>query len=166
RVVVHGGDFVVYSSFTFNSGTAAIRVAPSGQILVPKTQLLLSGGQLHFSRLASDGASILAVGLDDSVQNQGKVFARRFDPNLQPLGGDIKLARDPNSHFDARVATNGTAYLAVWQDDRDGYQNVYGTRIDTNGAALDGAGFEIFHAPPDNNYLEMNPGVGSNGTDY
>jgi MYXO-CTERM domain-containing protein len=165
-LIVHDGHFVVYATNDYSAGTGAMVVSPDGTVLVSKTQLMLSPGQLHKARLASEGGIIFALGLHDWIQNQGKVFGRRFDAALQPIGGNIVLARDPNQHHGTRLASNGSGYLAVWQDDRNGAQNVYGTRIDAALGVVDGAGFEIVHIPPTNNYKAMNPAVGSNGNDY
>ena len=60
------------------------------------------------------------------------------------------------------VAFDGTNYLVVWEDFRNGISDIYGARVDTSGAVLDPAGIEIFAAHDE----QVSPSVVFGGTDY
>lgn len=71
------------------------------------------------------------------------------------------VSRRANAQNAPAIASNGTNYLAVWQDRRESY-DIYGTRLDGAGNILEPSGIAIstrddFQGVPD---------VASNGTDY
>ena len=62
------------------------------------------------------------------------------------------------------VASDGSAWLVVWQDDRDaatGY-DIYGARVTGAGAVQDAAGIHVSASPAD----EADPSVAWNGANY
>jgi hypothetical protein len=72
-----------------------------------------------------------------------------------PIGGT-------SLQYAPAIAPAGTSYLLVWQDDRGGVQDLYGARLTTAGASIDGVGFAIRKSAD----LETNPEVTFNGTDW
>jgi hypothetical protein len=94
--------------------------------------------------LAFDGAQLTAAWSDPSSG-----FAPRAAA-LQPssatlLGSQIPLLDLVNHQDDIQVASDGTGFLAVWLDDREGYTEVRGALIDARGDA--GSDFLITGAP-------------------
>ena len=65
---------------------------------------------------------------------------------------------------DPAVAFNGTDYLVVWEDQRNGpaAADIHGVRLDQTGTVLDAAGIVIAQAPN----AQVAPAVASNGTDW
>ncbi|GEM_PF-2113036 len=69
----------------------------------------------------------------------------------------------PSAQFAPAIASDGTNYLAVWQDNRNNTGlDLYATRITTNGVVLDPSGFAISTAINDQTY----PTIAFNGTNY
>jgi hypothetical protein len=60
------------------------------------------------------------------------------------------------------VAFDGVNYLVIWQDDRSGYYDIYGTRINTSGIILDTINIPISTAPGE----QHTPSVGFDGLNY
>lgn len=60
------------------------------------------------------------------------------------------------------VAFDGTNYLVVWQDSRNGSYDIYGTRIKQDGVILDSAGFAVSSDP----YNQKCPAIAFDGTNY
>ncbi len=68
---------------------------------------------------------------------------------------------DDNSDFPA-IAFDGTNYLVVWHDDRNGDWNIFGSRISQTGEVIDEIGIEISSTVND----QMYPDVTFDGTNY
>lgn len=69
----------------------------------------------------------------------------------------------PSAQFAPAIASDGTNYLVVWHDNRNGPNlDLYATRVATNGAVLDPSGFAITTATND----QWQPVVSFNGTNY
>ncbi len=109
--------------------------------------------------VAHDGTNYLVV-FDDNHDIIGARVAA--DGSVLDEGGfDICAAADTQRN--PAVAFDGTAYTAVWEDQRDSYQDdIYGGRVGTDGAPLDGNGFAICTATG----YQTNPRIGHNGTSY
>ena len=79
---------------------------------------------------------------------------------------DTTLVIVPATHsqFTAAAAFDGTNYFLVWMDQRsrDGWSNIYGSRVDQSGSVLDSAGIVISAAYESQDY----PVVVFDGTNY
>lgn len=65
--------------------------------------------------------------------------------------------------FAPQVATDGTHFLVVWSDQRNGLENdIWGVRVGSDGTLLDPAGIEIASGPG----VQSNPTVVFDGTSY
>ncbi|QSQ14187.1 PKD domain-containing protein [Myxococcus landrumensis] len=61
--------------------------------------------------------------------------------NLDPAG--LLLSKATNRQYVPAVAHDGTHYLVVWRDTREGEMDIYGTRVTNQGVVLDGAGLAL-----------------------
>ncbi|MBI3183755.1 MAG: hypothetical protein HYZ28_16585 [Myxococcales bacterium] len=117
--------------------------------------------------LAYDGTNFLAVWADSrNPSTTQDIYAARVPPSgsavLDPLG--IAVSTGPNAQALPAVASDGTGYLVVWADSRNGATgfDVYGTRVDATGAVLDNNGILI-----NNNSAEQwEPSVAFSGGVY
>lgn len=76
---------------------------------------------------------------------------------------DPVTAAAPSAQFSPAIAGDGTNYLVVWHDNRNGANlDLYAARVATNGAVLDPSGFAITTATND----QWHPAVAFNGTNY
>jgi hypothetical protein len=67
-----------------------------------------------------------------------------------------------NSQHEPAVAFDGTNYLVVWEDDRNGDWNIYGARVDEAGNIIDPIAIPISTEPND----QRNPAICFCGADY
>lgn len=109
-----------------------------------------------------DGTNWMVVWED--VRLGGKsIFGARISQHgvvLDSVGIDI-------SHNQAtcrfpEISFNGTHYLAVWQDERTGSKDIWGTRITTDGIPLDTSGIHISNGVDD----EWRPDLDFDGTNW
>ena len=94
------------------------------------------------------------VGLDNSDLREGEFL---IDTNLVYLPA-------PSTQRFPSVAFDGTNYLVVWQDERNGpfEYDIYGTRVDQAGNVLDPAGIAISTTSS----WQYSPSVAFDGTNY
>ena len=83
---------------------------------------------------------------------------------LDPTGLLISTTSSASSVYPAghAVASNGTDYLAVWTDSRNGNEDIYGARISASGQVLDASGFPISNQAGS----ETKPAVAWDGARY
>lgn len=113
---------VVVSSATGTQDGAALDMTPSGAMLVWGDTRNNMGRELFGARLAADLSALDANGIQ--VKSNVLTIANKQD-------------------FPA-VASNGSIYLAVWEDSRiAGKTGIYGTRVSENGQILDPSGILI-----------------------
>jgi hypothetical protein len=143
------------------------RVTPDGNVLdvngfVISTSTapdyLYTGGPISF-----DGTNYLVPWKDYRSGSLAQIYGARVSPDgsvLDPNG--IALSRSANDQEHPATASNGTEYLAVWEDFRTGSCEVYGCRVRGDGVALDPDGIPISTAANGQEY----PAVASDGTNY
>jgi subtilisin family serine protease len=129
----------------------------TGPIAAGQTKLLLAnvGGP------AGDGLWPAVVG-DHSV---GAIVDPDDDFEESNINNSLTRAFPvgPNDKVAARIAYSGsTGALLVWQDSRRGTQDIFATRISTNGTVMDPEGIEIATVQND----QTEPTVAWNGKDY
>jgi hypothetical protein len=118
-----------------------------------------------YPSVAFDGANYLVVWLDqrnyDSSEND--IYGARVSPSgivLDPSGIPISTAEEnqesPSVNFD------GTNYLVVWEDERNGHDDIYGARVSPSGTVHDSAGIAISTAI----YGQYQPKVAFDDTNY
>lgn len=94
-------------------------------------------------------ASIYPAVLDPTVS--GELFT---DTPVNGTPGTNSFAQD--------IASSGTQYFAAWTDQRDGSNDIFGTRINANGAVADAIGIRINQATG----TQQNPTVAFVGNGY
>jgi hypothetical protein len=124
-----------------------------------------SQGDQTAPAVAWNGTEFLIAWLDSRIDGED-IFAARVTPGgglLDPDGIPI-----PTGHFSVgrpSVASNGSDFLVVWSDARNGdhsRSDVFGTRISSAGAVLDVLSIDISTDGPN----ELLPVVAWNGTNY
>jgi hypothetical protein len=120
--------------------------------------------------IAFDGTNYLVV-WDDSRNgaSNSDIFGTRVSPAGTVLDGTatgIPISTAATNQSLPALAFDGTNYLVVWQDLRNGASNtdIFGTRVSPAGAVLDGAstGFPISTATN----AQFQPELAYNGTNY
>lgn len=79
------------------------------------------------------------------------------------IGGDPVYGPLLNSTDMPAIAFDGTNFLVVWEDTRDGSFDIYGARVSGEGVVLDSSGIAISTAA---RWDERHPVVGFDGTQY
>jgi len=110
--------------------------------------------------VAFDGTNYL-VAWEDWRNSSCDIYAARVTPAgavLDPTGFPVSTTAD--QHDDPAVVFDGTNFLVVWSDWRNGQRpNIYGARVTPGGVVLD-SGIAISTAADDQN----EPAVSSDGT--
>jgi len=139
------------------------RVTPGGAVLDPAgfTISQATYDQRH-PAVAFDGTNYLVV-WDDTRRGVLDIYGARVTPGaavLDPAG--VLIAQATNDRRNPAVAFDGTDFLVVWEDDRNGLDStdVYGARVTTGGTVLDTAGIVVSRAPVG----QFAPAVGFDGT--
>jgi Secretion system C-terminal sorting domain len=93
--------------------------------------------------VAFDGLRYLVVWEDSRNGNHDIYGARigRFGTLLDTNGFAISNAEA--DQFSPSVAFDGTNFLVVWEDYREGEADIYGARVTTNGVVIDSSGIAI-----------------------
>ena len=102
-------------------------------------------------------AALLVFGLGTPVADTS-----RADASLTPRA---VLAPTPGDQFSPAVASNGSEFLVVWEDRRNGgidETDIYASRVAADGTTLDPDGIAIATADG----LEWTPEVASDGTNF
>lgn len=138
----------------------------------------------------SNSNSIIKVGLATAVDSKGRrlrlkmlrtptgfritVPASFLQTAAYPVAVDPLISAEfnldqpvtrpsPSAQFAPAIASDGTNYLVVWHDNRNGSRlNVFGARVSASGTILDPSGFAVTTGTNDQWY----PAIAFNGTNY
>ncbi|WP_236605710.1 hypothetical protein [Sandaracinus amylolyticus] len=166
-VASNGTDYLVvwYDSRSASTDIYASRVSADGIIQHPGGLAVstATGNQL-FPSVASNGTDYLVVWEDARGGFGWDIYASRVSAAgaiLDTSGVAVSTARDGQEY--PSVTSNGTDYLVVWNDYRNGStSDVYASRVSAAGAVLDAGGLAVSTAASSQQY----PSVASNGTEY
>lgn len=116
----------------------AIRISPAGVVLDPPTHSLVPETYyMRFNLRLACAQGICLATFDDS-DDTGAV---RFDSNLNVLGGGVFSLLPVQG---ADLVSNGAGFYLIWQQQQPNFTTaVIGTRVNTAGQKLDGAGVNI-----------------------
>jgi hypothetical protein len=134
--------------------------------------VVLDDWGIHISRessfpekpsVASNGTDYLVVWEDTLSGNAATIRGTRVSAagEVRDVTG-LALGTSTSGQHAPDVASNGTDYLVVWWDMRNGNPDIYGTRVASTGEVADGSGLVIANAAQ----AQTAPSVASNGTDY
>lgn len=139
------------------------RLAVDGTVLDEGGFLISDAdGQQEEPAVTFDGTNYLVV-WKDGRNGSDDIYGSRVSPAggvLDP--GGIPICTDPSGQGEVAVAFDDSACLVVWTDLRDGNENIYGARVDGNGAVLDPTGIAICSQAAVQRY----PAVTSNGAGW
>ncbi len=146
-----------------SAGIRAAQVDVSGAVLNPEgTAVCSTVGPQNDPAVAFDGMNYLTVWADyrggpaDIYGARVDTLGGVLDPGGFPVSSATYDQRDPAIAFD------GTNYLVVWTDYRDGLGDVYAARVSPSGTVLDPAGLLISDAPG----TQREPAIAFSGEGY
>lgn len=149
-------------------GIFCARMATNGTVLdVPRITVALPSGsysQVSLPAVASGAQNFLAVwqalrpdNTTDDIRGSRITDAGSV---LDPTGLNISTA--PETRFSSTVGYDGTNYLVVWADGRNGNNDIYGSRVSPAGTVLDPSGIPIVTVAGS----QYNPSVAFDGFNY
>lgn len=124
---------------------------------------LVQGNSQVYPDVLFDGNNFLVV-WDDNRSGSRTIYGWFFDTDGNAQGDDFMIGQTSPEQMLVQVAHNGSNYLAVWGDGRDGNKKgVYG-QLFSSGGTLIGSNFPI--SPLANNQERSWPRIGTNGSQY
>ncbi len=142
------------------------RVTPGGAVLDPAGFIVAkSDNDQTYPAVGFDGTNYLVAWQDSrSDPAMPDIYGARVTPGgavLDPAGFAVSLAA--RGQYEPAVGFDGADYFVVWQDCRDsGTSHIYGSRVTTQGEALDTLG--IFISP--SNGMQGTASIAFDGTNY
>ncbi|MEO0090132.1 MAG: T9SS type A sorting domain-containing protein [candidate division WOR-3 bacterium] len=158
--------FITWSDYRFiYSDIYGTRMTTSGIVLDTNGILLdygYSSPEQLFPKVAFDGRNYFVV-WEDYRNGEADIYGARVTPDgriLDPEG--IGICNTENYQISPAIAFDGTNYLIVWTDYRNGEADIYGTRITPQGVVLDTNGIPISTAEID----QISPSLAFDGNNY
>ncbi|MEO0127730.1 MAG: FlgD immunoglobulin-like domain containing protein [candidate division WOR-3 bacterium] len=166
--ITFGGEnyFATWDDYRSNSDfdIYGARVDPSGNCLDYNGIIIVTSINYQYTpNVAFDGTNYLVVWEDSRGIAYSNIKGARVSQSgivLDP--GTISITTATNDQISPAVAFDGTNYLVVWGDQRNGVWDIYGTRVSQSGTVLNPAGIAISTAA---NYQEY-PAVAFDDTNY
>jgi hypothetical protein len=137
------------------------RVTGSGTVSDPDGRLVSQGAnEQQSAAVASDGVDYLTVWVDYRNGN-ADIYGIRTDADGRVLDAQsFAVAAAESIQRSPAVAFDGTNYLVVWEDWRNGGQpDIYAARVTRSGTVLDPNGIAVCSRP----YEQANPAVAFGG---
>jgi hypothetical protein len=140
-----GGCYLVAG---FDGDIAGVRVSSSGQVLDSSEFTISQADYLGtYPDIAFDGTNFLVVWTDDvrgSYSNITDVYGARVTPDGHVLdAGGFTVCNAPGDQSGASVTYDGTYFVVVWLDERNGGRELYGARVTAGGELIDQGGFPV-----------------------
>jgi hypothetical protein len=126
------------------------RVTPGGTVL-DSAAIAVAPAELwsqQFPVTGFDGANFLVLWEDcRNKPNEPDIYGTRVTPAGTVLDtGGFVISLSARGQYAPALGFDGTNFLAVWEDDRAGYTDIYGARVTPDGTVLDPQGFAISQA--------------------
>ncbi len=143
------------------------KVSQSGLILNPSgIAITTAANNQQEPSIAFGNSAYLIVWTDDRHDPLDyDIYGTRVSSNgtvIDPAGSIISSRAISYTQSSSAVAFDGTNYLAVWADERNGDQDIYGARVNQAGLILDPASIAI--STDTNN--QHSPSVAFDGNNY
>jgi hypothetical protein len=143
------------------------RVNPTGEVLdTAGIAISTAINRQEFASVAFDGLSYLVVWTDErNGYHDYDIYGTRVLPNgtvIDSTGIVISTVADAYEQNSPGAAFDGTNYLVIWCDARNGNKDIYGTRVNQFGLILDPLSIAV-STNPENQY---SPSVAFDGTNY
>ncbi len=151
---LRSGNFDIYGT----------RVSKSGAVLDPSGIAIstATARQAH-PAVAFDGVHYLVVWDDQRTNLSDDIYGSRVNPSGGVLDAKgIAISTAANRQEYPSVTYGGGSYLVAWQDDRSGFEDIYGARVTPSGGVLNSGGIPISRAANSQAY----PAVSFDGTNY
>ncbi|MCX5801250.1 MAG: T9SS type A sorting domain-containing protein [Candidatus Eisenbacteria bacterium] len=158
---------VVWMDYGSGSGydIYGARVSTNGSVLDPGSiAISTAANSQEFPAIAFDGTDFLVVWEDGRSGTYSDIYGARVSAGGSVLDpGGVAISTAALNQFRPRIAFDGTNFLVVWHDSRNGpYYDVYGVRVSAGGSVLDTADIAISTAAMDQLY----PAIAFDGTNY
>lgn len=140
-----------------------VRVDSAGIVIDPNCiSISTSTYNQNCPAIAFDSTNYLTV-WQDQRNDSGDIYGARVSPTgiVLDLNG-IPISTAPGQQKNPAIAFDNTNYLAVWQDQRNDSNDVYGARVNAAGEVLDATGIPISTAAG----WQGNPAIGFDGVNY
>jgi hypothetical protein len=120
------------------------RFTPEGIVLDPAGIAISAATDVQTNpAVACDGTDYLVV-WSDQRSDTSDVYAARVTADGRVLdGAGIPVSTAAGFQGEPAVTFDGTSYLVVWTDLRDGEADIYGARVTRNGVLIDTSGLAI-----------------------
>ena len=133
------------------------RITPSGNVLDPSGILIATAGPNWNPQVSFDGNNFFVV-WGAGLSFDQDIYGTRISQDgiiLDP--GGITIAGVGGNQCQPCAVFDGTNYLVIWQDQRNGDNyDIYGSRVTTDGIVLDPDGLELLNQP----FNRTNPALG------
>jgi hypothetical protein len=137
-------------------------VTPAGMVSPLWNPIIVAPGDQELPQIAFDGTNYLVV-WQDRRSGSYDIYGTRVTQTgttLDPNG--IAISTAPNDQVYPAIIFDGTNYIVVWQDRRNGDNyDIYGARVTTAGEVLDPTGVELVNQPTDRLYPKISKGPGN-----
>ncbi len=122
-----------------------------------------SGQAQSYPAIAFDGSNFLVVWTDHRSSFNDDIYGARISAQGMLLdSAGILISVAPNNQQSPAIAFDGNNFLCVWCDSRNGWYDIYGTRISQAGEVLDPAGIVICIQAD----MQQYPAIGFDGSNY
>lgn len=144
-VIFDGGRYFV--TWKYAQDIYGARIDTAGNVL-DTNGIIISNGEYYenYPSIAFDGTNYFVVWEYGNPITPYKIYGARVGTTGVLLDTiSISIATDPWEQRSPSVAFDGTNYFVVWQDARNGWNNVdiYGTRVRPDGVILDTNGIPL-----------------------
>jgi hypothetical protein len=165
-VTFDGSDYLaVWQEWRVSSAfdIFGVRLAEDGTVLDTLGIAVSVAARDQLYPAVAQGADTCLVVWQDYRNNAYDVYGARVSADgsvLEPSGLAISVATGAQEFPD--VASDGSGYLAVWQDKRSGGYDIYAARVSSAGTVLDPGGIAVCVAGGD----QLHPTVAFDGDRY
>ena len=130
---------VAWTDYRSGAEMYGARVTPSGDVL-DTSGIPISTAPYYqkYPSIAFDGTNYLVVWKDSRSGSDYDIYGARVTTSGTVLDtSGIPISTAGNDQEYPSIAFDGTNYLVVWQDERNGPADIYGAKVSTSGTVLD-----------------------------